>query len=501
MHSVRELADAAATEALGAELALVAQAGTLIRLEGDLGAGKTTLARGLIRALANDPAAEIPSPTYTLVQVYDAARVPTAHADLYRLADASQLEELGLEELLKDHLLVVEWPEKLAAGLSADVLTVTLSSAGAGRRAELTGAGAWAQALGRLHAIAGFLGQTPWAAATRSFLEGDASFRRYERLLLDGQPSVLMDMPARPDGPPVKHGKPYSAIAHLAENISAVAGVNGYLISLGYSAPRTLAADTGQGLAVIEDLGDQVYGRMMLAGADLREPMSDAVRLLADMAGRVWPETADVPGASPHRVPHYDADALAIETELLTDWYWPFRRNAPIPGAARSDFTAIWQTLIAQVLPANPVWTLRDFHSPNLLWLPHRTGLQRVGLIDTQDCVLGHPAYDLVSMLQDARVTIAPNTADELLAHYCTLRHRAGDFDAAEFRAAFAILGAQRATKILGIFARLFRRDGKPGYLRHMPRVSAYLARNLQHPALAALAAWYRQHLPDIFEP
>ena len=153
------------------------------------------------------------------------------------------------------------------------------------------------------------------------------------------------------------------------------------------------------------------------------------------------------------------------------------------------------------MLPANPVWTLRDFHSPNLLWLPHRTGLQRVGLIDTQDCVLGHPAYDLVSMLQDARVTIAPDTADELLAHYCTHRHRAGDFDATEFRAAFAILGAQRATKILGIFARLFRRDGKPGYLRHMPRVSAYLARNLQHPALAALAAWYRQHLPDIFEP
>jgi hypothetical protein len=494
---VRELADVHATEGLGRELSLVARTGTAVLLKGDLGAGKSTLARAFIRALAPTVGDfDIPSPTFTLIQTYDQTRLPVAHADLYRIKDAGEIAELGLDDLLKTHIVLVEWPEKLDAALSPDLLQITLSTQGRGRRAQLDASGSWIQALSRLEAIAQFLEKQNWSNAGRAFLEGDASFRRYERLRRDSRNYVLMDMPARPDGPPVKHGKPYSQIAHLAEDIRAVVAVNAHLRSLGYSAPETYACDLAKGLAIIEDLGSRVYGRMMLAQEDMREPMQEAVRLLADMAERDWP--GEVPAAQGvlHRTPLYDRDALEIETELLTDWFWPFLKGAPISDGQRESFGVAWANLFDAIGHARRVWTLRDYHSPNLMWLPERTGLARVGLIDTQDCVLGHPAYDLASMLQDARVDVAFDIADRLLDFYLSLRARKPDFDAAEFKLAFAILGAQRATKILGIFARLSKRDGKHGYLRHMPRVSRYLERNLQHPELNELKRWYDAHLP-----
>jgi hypothetical protein len=162
----------------------------------------------------------------------------------------------------------------------------------------------------------------------------------------------------------------------------------------------------------------------------------------------------------------------------------------------KSDFSSIWHTILPNVISNHPVWTLRDYHSPNLLWMPERKGLRRVGIIDTQDCLMGHPAYDLVSMLQDARVDIDFLQADELYDYYCELRSTSGRFDRNEFSRAFAILGAQRATKILGIFARLSKRDGKHIYLNHIPRVSRYLKRNLTHPDLALLKKWHDRNLP-----
>jgi tRNA threonylcarbamoyl adenosine modification protein YjeE len=488
MSVFRELADSHATEALGHELSLVARAGTAILLKGDLGAGKSTLARAFIRALAPGSGEfDVPSPTFTLVQHYDQTRIPVAHADLYRIKEASEVAELGLDDLLKTHVVLVEWPEKLDAILSPDSLTVSLSTQSKGRLAHLEVSGSWSQALKRLEAIEDFLKQHGWSGVQRHFLEGDASFRRYERLTRDGRDYVLMDMPARPDGPPVKHGKPYSQIAHLAEDIRAVVAVNAHLRSLGYSAPETYAADLANGLAIIEDLGSRVYGRMMLAHGDMREPQEEAVRLLADMARHEWPqETPAAPGIL-HRIPLYDRDALEIETELLIEWFWPFLKGTLPSSEERESFRAIWSRLFGRIDRERRVWTLRDFHSPNLMWLPERQGLARVGLIDTQDCVLGHPAYDLASMLQDARVDVAFDVADRLFDYYVSLRAKSPSFDAAEFKLAFAILGAQRATKILGIFARLSKRDGKHGYLRHMPRVSRYLERNLQHPELSEL--------------
>jgi len=496
MTVFRELPTADATERLGHEIALVARPGTTILLEGELGAGKTTLARAIIRSLSGGTNIEVPSPTFTLVQTYEGGRMPVAHADLYRLGDGSDVGELGLADLARTHLLLIEWPDRLASPLTDDILTVRLEGTGTVRSAQLRGAGSWKHALDRLEAISHFLPQAGFATAERSFFEGDASFRRYERLNRDGQSYVLMDMAARPDGPPVKHGKPYSAIAHLAEDIRAVLAVNAYLELLGYSAPHTYAYDTARGLAVIEDLGSRVYGRMMLAGEDMSEPMAMAVLLLADMAERQWPNQVPIPGGGMHGVPPYDIEALTIETELLLDWYWPFLTGRDAPREVRETFTEAWSEFLPLTQPENRVWALRDFHSPNLLWLPEREGLRRAGLIDTQDCVLGHPAYDVAAMLRDARVDVPFDVAEDLLDYYCAAREQNPSFDSKEFSRAFALLSVQRATKILGIFARLSRRDGKHGYIRHMPRVSRYLEHDLAHPDLARLRDWYDRHLP-----
>ncbi len=495
MQMIRRFDSAEDLEAFAAELAMFARPGLAVLLEGDLGAGKSTFARAFIRALAGDQGLEVPSPTFNLVLTYDETRVPVAHADLYRLAAARDLRELGLDEYLGARLFLVEWPEKIIDWPLADRLLITLSGTGEVREATITASGAWAQALTRNEAIRQFLSHTRWAAARRCFLEGDASFRRYETLALPGEPAILMDMPARPDGPPVKDGKPYSAIAHLAEDIRAVIAVNGVLTGCGYSAPRIEAYELEKGLAVIEDLGRNVYGAMMRGGQDMTEPMREAVAVLADMAGRDWPAAVPLDGQL-YRIPPYDIAAQMIEADLLPSWFWPYVTGSEIPPESRRDFEALWQDLLPLTQAEKPVWVLRDYHSPNLLWLPDRRGLGRVGLIDTQDCLMGHPAYDLASMLQDARVDIDFGFADSLFGHYCALRAQDAAFDRPSFSLAYAILGAQRATKILGIFARLSKRDGKHGYLRHIPRVSRYLERNLQHPRLAALKHWFDRHLP-----
>jgi N-acetylmuramate 1-kinase len=484
MQQIFDALPQAGLEGLARALSLWVKPGQLILLEGDVGAGKSTFARAFIRELAGADV-DVPSPTFTLLQSYDMTRVPVAHVDLYRLKAASEADELGIAELLDTHVVLIEWPERMPSLPVTACLTLSLSGSGAARRVEMEAQGEWIHLLARNDLASSFIAASGYRDWRRSFFEGDASSRRYEMLTHERARVLLMDMPQRPDGPIVKDGLPYSAIAHLAENISSVILVNTHLGSLGYSAPRILASDEAQGFAVIEYLGDRVFGAMLRQGHDMTEPMRAATGLLADMAERDWPQT----------VPPYDLRALSIEADLLPSWYW-LHVNGAKPGAgAAEEFSALWTEALADIPAQSNIWTLRDFHSPNLLWLPERDGIQRVGLIDTQDCVYGHAAYDLASLIQDARVDVPPDLAAALLDHYCAMRAGAKDFDRNSFLAAYAILGAQRATKILGIFARLFMRDGKPQYLAHMPRVRAHLERNLAHPALGKLKGWYAAHL------
>lgn len=496
-----ELANEAATVALARLVADEVGSGDLVTLSGGLGAGKTAFARALIRALAGDPWLDVPSPTFTLVQRYETPFGAVVHADLYRIAGPDELAELGWDEAAEGALVVVEWPERAGAALAPDRLDVALqlpAEARDGRRVGvLTGAGRWARRLAVARAARKVLEAAGWSEATRSHVQGDASTRSYERLTRGKDDSaVLMLAPRRPDGPPVRRGRPYSAIAKLAESVHAFVAVGQGLRALGLSAPAVFGADLDEGVLLLEDLGSEP---LVDAFGPLGERYEEAVRVLATLHAMKLPSVLPVAEGQDHVLPPYDLEALRIEVELLPDWYAP-RARVALPGAARNQFVAAWTAVLSEVIAAPATWTLRDYHSPNLLWLPEREGLRRVGLLDFQDAVLGHPAYDTVSLLQDARVTVKPDLELRLLGLYArTRRELDADFDVTGFARAYAILGAQRATKIAGIFARLEVRDGKPEYLRHLPRVESYLARSLGHPVLSPLRLWYETHLPRIF--
>jgi aminoglycoside/choline kinase family phosphotransferase len=199
----------------------------------------------------------------------------------------------------------------------------------------------------------------------------------------------------------------------------------------------------------------------------------------------------------PDSVPAYDGEALGIEVELLLDWYWPALKGEPAPTSVRAEFLELWRPLFERLARQPQALVLRDYHSPNLIWLPERSGVQRVGIIDFQDAQRGSAAYDLASLLQDARVDVPASLEQELFEAYCNrLAGAAPGFDRSEFRFAYSALGAQRNTKILGIFVRLAHRDGKRQYLAHLPRIWGYLARNLTHVSLAPLGTWYEKHFP-----
>ena len=222
-----------------------------------------------------------------------------------------------------------------------------------------------------------------------------------------------------------------------------------------------------------------------------------ALRLLAQLHDQTLPPVLTVAEGIEHPIPSYDLEALLIEVELLVDWYVPHIIGTQLSGSARAEFVNLWTETLGEVLSGPVTWTLRDYHSPNLIWLPQREGLQRVGMIDFQDAVLGPPAYDVASLLQDARVDVPVALEDLLVSRYLKARRAADrEFDQVQFVELYARMGAQRATKILGIFARLDRRDGKPQYLRHQPRVWRSLRRSLAHPTLTKLKAWYDANVP-----
>ena len=301
---------------------------------------------------------------------------------------------------------------------------------------------------------------------------------------------------ASPDGPPVRDGLPYSKIAHLAEEICPFVAIAAELRKGGFSAPIVDQVDRDRGLAVVEDLGRDLFGDVIDAGGDAHALYKAAVDVLVALRKHPLPTKATGLGCN-HTVPQFDERALQIEVSLLLDWYARHMLGKSVSETTAKSFQHAWQQQFSALSAEDTGWVLRDYHSPNLLLLPKRTGLARVGLIDFQDAVIGHPAYDLVSLLQDARRDVPASIERDLLAHY-SAAVKVSDlaFDEEQFAWAYALMGAQRNTKILGIFTRLAVRDGKAQYLRHIPRISRYLRRNLQHPRLQRIKEWYETELP-----
>lgn len=309
-----------------------------------------------------------------------------------------------------------------------------------------------------------FLARAGWGSAQRSFLAGDASDRSYDRLRHGGQSAVLMD------APPGKGDDPADFVAMAR-----------HLTGLGLSAPAILAEDLEQGFLLLEDLGDGIFARVIAQDPLLEQPLYAA-------ACDVLLHLHSAP--PPHGLPDLSAQDWAEAAAFVLDWYCWGITDERIDSR---DFIACLRDLLACHADGPRIVILRDYHVENLLWLPERQGLARVGLLDFQLAQMGQPAYDLVSLLQDARRDVAIETEATICARF---RTATGQTEA-EFGAAYAVLGTQRALRILGIFARLCLHGGKPGYLRLIPRVWQQLRRNLAHPALAPLAPLCARLLPD----
>ncbi len=500
MQWTREL-DEAGSVRLAELLAFKIRRGDVIALSGELGAGKTTLARALIGALMRTDGAEVPSPTFSLHQTYATPRLTLSHFDFYRLSGAEEAAELGFEEAASDGAVIVEWPERAAALLPASRIDICFAEAASPntRLVTVRGLGEAAPRVARVGEVMAFLDAHPaWAAARIAYLQGDASTRSYARLSRDGRSVLLMDAPQQPDGPPIRDGKSYSRIACLAEDmVRPFVAIGAVLRDAGLSAPGVVAAELDKGLLLVEDLGDRLLGSELAAGTSQAPMWRAAVDALLELRRVPVPRTFPLPGGTSYSLPRRDRAAFEIEVELLLDWLWPELKGEPAPPAIRAEFREVWRPVLDRLLALPGGWFLRDFHSPNLIWLPARRGAARVGILDFQDALNEHFAFDLVSLLQDARVDVPEELERELLTYYCEeVAAREPAFDRARFAEAYADFGAQRNTRLLGLWARLLRRDGKPHYLQHMPRTWGYLARNLRAVTLAPLADWYERHFP-----
>jgi aminoglycoside/choline kinase family phosphotransferase len=309
-----------------------------------------------------------------------------------------------------------------------------------------------------------FLERAGWAAADRRFLAGDASDRSYERLARGAESAVLMDAPPG-------RGDDTESFARIAR----------HLAGLGLSSPAILAEDHRNGFLLLEDLGDGLFARLVAA-----DPASEAPLYAAATDVLVCLQSSPAPAG----LPDLSARDWASAAAFALHWY---AFAATGKEACDNAFIAVLADLLQRHADGPRVMILRDYHAENLIWLPHRTGIARVGLLDFQLAQMGQPGYDLVSLLQDARRDVSARTEAAMIARFAAATR--ADPDA--FAKAFATLGAQRALRIMGVFARLCLKGGKPGYVALLPRVWAQLQRNLAHPALAPLAALCGALLPS----
>ena len=320
----------------------------------------------------------------------------------------------------------------------------------------------------RLRAMAEFLDDCGWRDVALRPLAGDASFRRYYRLQSDDRRAILMDAP-----PPQEDVAPYVTISTL-------------LRDLGFSAPAILAENRVVGFLLIEDFGDDTYTRLLARGANEAALYTLAIDTLIELQRAAGArDFADLPS--------YDAARLLAEAALLVDWYIPAIIGMPLGDGLRQEYLALWRAVLPlAALPADTL-VLRDYHVGNLMLLPDRFGVRGCGLLDFQDAVRGPPSYDLVSLLEDARRDVGVELRRAMTERYLAAFP---NVDRSAFLCSAAILAAQRNCKILGIFTRLWKRDDKPGYLVHLPRVWRLLERDLAHPALAPIAEWLDHYLP-----
>lgn len=324
-------------------------------------------------------------------------------------------------------------------------------------------------AIARAPARHAFLDSQGLGAAPIALLAGDASFRRYYRLQSPSGPLVLMDAP-----PPQEDVRPFARLS-------------AHLDALGFSVPRVLAADEANGLLLLEDFGDATYTRALAAGADEAELYALAVDVLLALHA-IPSERALLPG-----LPLYETDDMTDKAGLLMDWYPTLATGRAADPALAAEYRALWQATLPALDAGPRTLVLRDYHVDNLMLLDGRAGIRRCGLLDFQDAARGATAYDLVSLIEDARRDIDPVLYRTMLDRYLASLPPSARPD---FLAAVALCAAQRHSRVIGVFSRLKLRDGKGHYLQHLPRLWWLFERALAHETLAPIRAFVDRHVP-----
>jgi len=468
------LENEAATQIFAQDLGLALKPQDFVALRGDLGAGKSTLARALIRTLMCEADLEVPSPTFSLVQHYENDRFMLAHADLYRLSEPQEIEELGLLETLRTGILLIEWPEQAGGLLPKPNFALELDYAGNGRQLRLRMSDEAATRFARSQQIRAFLAQADMRQAQRYYLAGDASSRRYETILTQTDNGrehkyVLMDgaqmHPTQPN-----NSVNYAQTVNLAQDVRQFVELARLIKDKGFGAPQIFAQNIEQGLVLLEHLGQETL--INEQGLPLIERYQAAAELLAELHATDWADRD-------FTIPTYDRATLMREVALLLDWYVPYQLKVEVTDEMRALYASIWDEIIDQLQMSEQVLCLRDYHSPNLIWREDYEGRDRLGLIDFQDALI---------LAQDARVDIVPEFEAFIINHYCAKRRQCdASFNEEDLRLSYSQAAAQRAAKILGLFVRLDRRDGKADYLQHLPRMINYLERATAHHKLEAL--------------
>lgn len=319
----------------------------------------------------------------------------------------------------------------------------------------------------RTEQILSFLAAGGFADAELHPLAGDASFRRYIRIRKGNKCAMLMD------APPEK------------ENSRSYLNVAQYLYGLGYSVPNVLAHDLSLGLLLLEDLGDDLFSAVLRRDSAVENELYiNAVDILVE-----WRNLGS--RSALQSLQPYDYKLLMQEVRLFSSWFLPQIVGKDEAARLGVEYLDIWARILQSATPAVNCFVHRDYHADNLMWLPARSGLKRVGMLDFQDAVYGDPAYDMVSLLEDARRDVSDDLAVAMIDRYVA----GAGIDKQAFLASYALLGAQRNSKIVGIFSRLAARDGKQHYLNFLPRVWRYLEKDLAHPTLAELKRWIDEHV------
>ncbi len=508
--------DLAQLEGLARGLARLCSQGAVITLSGELGAGKTTFARVFLQSL-DDSLTDIPSPSFTLVQHYETPRAEWLHADLYRLTSRDQAIGLGLVEQVADKGLLLEWPDLLTDDLPANRLAITLNFADDAltlRHVEFQLHGSYEKLFNDLvrliqqtcpqHSPAQrpqqmqqFLQQHGWQDARAESMSDDASFRRYTRLFQGSQSVLLMDSP-----PPMEYVWKFTQVAQLLQKT-------------GLTVPAIHAVDDCHGLLLEQDFGDLTATRFVQQGMadDAHTPRGAAANTTEQRLAQVlslgvqalihlhqcWLATTNSPLANEDKaaIPPYCGYRMLSDVQIFLDWYLPAAGLTPADAECQRLWHQAWTAVIAQQHCVPEVMILRDYRLDNLMILPKagqdQLGLESLGLLDFQDAMTAPLTYDLISLLEDARLDFPPDVVARQVQAYLAAFP---DISRADFEQSWATVAAVRHTRILGLFARLWRRDDKPVYLVHLPRVWRQLSQALAHPANAGLAAWFDRYVP-----